>query len=98
MKEGGKNTQRGFYCYVISQMSDEELQPHINNYVDWIERRNFSNQMKKLPKEVKEDEYVIDLRKQQIKNDGEMLGNRIIDDLYSLLRNRGMLSQNGHEE
>ena len=79
-------------------MSDEELQPHINQYVDWIERMNYKNELQKLPKEVKEDEYVIDLRKQQIKNDGEMLGNRIIDDLYSLLRNRGMLSQNGQEE
>ena len=98
MKEGHPHTQRGFYCYVISQMSDEELQPHINNYVDWIERMNYKNELQKLPKEVKEDEYVIDLRKQQIKNDGEMLGNRIIDDLYSLMRNRGMLSQNGQEE
>ena len=98
MKEGHPHTQRGFYCYVISQMSDEQLQPHINNYVDWIERMNYKNELQKLPKEVIEDEYVIDLRKQQIKNDGEMLGNQIIDDLYSLLRNRGMLSQNGHEE
>ncbi len=98
MKEGHPHTQRGFYCYVISQMSDEELQPHINNYVNWIERMNFKNELQKLPKEVKEDENVIDLRKQQIKNDGEMLGNQIIDDLYSLLKNRGMLSQNGQEE
>ena len=41
MKLGHPHTQRGFYCYVISQMDDEQLQPYVNDYVDWLERMNY---------------------------------------------------------
>ena len=86
MKEGHPHTQRGFYCYVISKMSDEQLQPYVNEYVDWLERMNYKNEINKLPSEVKQDKEVMDLRKKQIEDDGKRIGNQVVDDLMSYFR------------
>ena len=85
MKEGHPHTQRGFYCYVISQMSDEQLQPHINNYVEWLERMNYKKELNKLPKEVRQDDVVMDLKKRRIDDEGKRLGRQVGEDLMSLL-------------
>ena len=86
MKEGHPHTQRGFYCYVISQMSDEQLKPYIEQYVDFLERMNYKTEMDKLPSEVKQDEEVMDLRKKQIEDDGKRIGNQVVEDLMSYFR------------
>ena len=86
MKTGHPHTQRGFYCYVISQMSDEQLQPYVNEYVDWLERMNYKNEINKLPSEVKQDKEVMDLRKKQIEDDGKRIGNQVVEDLMSYFR------------
>ena len=96
MKEGHPHTQRGFYCFVMSQMSDEQLQPYINNYVEWLERMNYKNELEKLPNEVKQDKYVMDLRKRQIDDEGKKLGNQVIDDLMTLLRHKEEDKMNEH--
>jgi hypothetical protein len=88
MKLGHPHTQRGFYCYVISQMDDEQLQPYVDQYVGWLERMNYKTELGKLPDEVKQDEYVMDLKKRQIDDEGKRLGNQVIDDLMSLLRHK----------
>jgi len=88
MKHGFPHTQRGFYCYVISQMSDEDLQPHIDNYVSWLERMNYKYEIDKLPQQVKDDEVVMDLRKRQIDDEGKKLGIQVVDDLMTLLRHK----------
>ena len=93
MKEGQPHTQRGFYCYVISQMSDEELEPYINDYVDWLERMNYDNEINKLPNHVKQDKDVMNLRKKQIEDDGKRLGNQVIDDLFSFIKNKGLMGK-----
>ncbi len=86
MKEGHPHTQRGFYCYVISQMSDEQLKPYIEQYVDFLERMNYKIEINKLPSEVKQDEEVMDLRKKQIEDDGKRIGNQVVEDLMSYFR------------
>lgn len=88
MKLGHPHTQRGFYCFVMSQMSDEQLQPYINNYVDWLERMNYKKELEELPNEVKQDKYVMDLRRRQIEDEGKKLGNQVIDDLMSLIKHK----------
>ena len=88
MKEGHPHTQRGFYCYVISQMSDEQIQPYVNQYVGWLERMNYKKELEKIPSEIKQDDYVMDLKKQQIEDEGKKLGNQVTDDLLSLLRHK----------
>ena len=90
MKEGNPHIQRGFYCYVISQMSDESLEPYIRNYVDWLERMNYNNEIRKLPDESKNDEVVMDLKRRQIKDEGETLGNQVVEDMMGFLTNRGI--------
>ena len=89
MKLGHPHTQRGFYCYVVSQMGDEQLQPYVNEYVSWLERMNYKNENEKIPQQVKRDDYVMDLKKQQIDDEGKRLGSRVVDDLMSLLRHKG---------
>ena len=88
MKEGHPHTQRGFYCYVISQMSENQLQPYVNQYVDWLERMNYKTELNKIPSEVKDDEYVMDLKKKQIEDEGKRMGHQVVDDLMSLLRHK----------
>ena len=83
MKIGHPHTQRGFYCYVISQMNEEQLTPYIKQYVGWLERMNYKNELNKLPTEVKEEEEVMDLRKKQIEDDGRRIGNQVVEDLMS---------------
>ena len=84
MKEGYPHTQRGFYCYVISHMTDEQLKPYIEKYVDWLERMNYKKELDKLPSEIKQDDLVMDLRKKQIEDNGKQLGTQIGTDLISL--------------
>ena len=84
MKEGYPHTQRGFYCYVISHMTDEQLKPYIEKYVDWLERMNYKKELDKLPIEIKQDDLVMDLRKKQIEDNGKQLGTQIGTDLISL--------------
>ena len=84
MKEGHPHTQRGFYCYVISHMTDEQLKPYIEQYVDWLERMNYKKELEKLPSEIKQDDLVMDLRKKQIEDNGKQIGTQIGTDLISL--------------
>ena len=90
IKEGNPHIQRGFYCYVVSRLSDEVLTPYIREYVDWLQRMNYTNEMNKLPIETKEDEVVKDLKDKQIKDEGNRLGNQVIEDMMSFLKQRGI--------
>ena len=77
--------QRSFYCYVVSQMDDEDLHSYIGGFRQMLIKYYKDNEAKKIPDEVKGDEDTMDFKRQEIDRKAEELSNRVIEDLFLLL-------------
>ena len=77
--------QRSFYCYVISQMDDENLHSYIGGFRQLLIKYYKDNETKKIPDVVKGDEVTMDFKRQEIDRKSEQLSNQVIEDLFLLL-------------
>ena len=76
---------RGFYCYVISEMEEENLGQFLMGYRKLIQGIITSNKNKELPEEIKDDEVTMDFRKELVKKESEKLSDFITQDLLGRL-------------
>ena len=85
LNSNSHSIQRSFYCYVVSQMDDEDLHSYIGGFRQMLIKYYKDNEAKKIPDEVKGDEDTMDFKRQEIDRKAEELSNRVIEDLFLLL-------------
>ena len=85
LNSNSHSIQRSFYCYVVSQMDDEDLHSYIGGFRQMLIKYYKDNETKKIPDVVKGDEDTMDFKRQEIDRKAEELSNRVIEDLFLLL-------------
>tara|TARA_Y100000310_G_scaffold256776_1_gene264655 strand:+ start:815 stop:1408 length:594 start_codon:yes stop_codon:yes gene_type:complete len=76
---------RGFYCYVISEMRDEQIGSYMQGFHKLMNEAVIWRNTEDLPNEIKVDEVVMDFRKKQIEDDAKRLSDYMIKELLMKL-------------
>ena len=80
-----QNIEKGFYCYVVSQLGRENLSGYMEGFRSMIKDSIVKKEEKELPKVIKKDEVTMDFRKKQIDDNASRLSNSVISDLFQVL-------------
>jgi hypothetical protein len=83
--ENKEAVERSFYCYVISQMDEENIKSYMDGFRTILKDYLYRKDVKKIPKELHKDEVSMDFRKQQIEQNAERLSNQVMEDLFLLM-------------
>ena len=88
-----QNIEKGFYCYVVSQLGRENLSGYMEGFRSMIKGSIVKKEEKELPKVIKKDEVTMDFRKKKIDDYAHQLSNQVMEDLFLLINNNDKVEE-----
>jgi type I restriction-modification system DNA methylase subunit len=85
LEQNSKNIEKGFYCYVVSQIGRDNLQGYMDGFRDMLKQSITKKEEDKLPDVIKKDDVTMDFRKKEIERTADRLSNSVVSDLFSML-------------
>ena len=85
LEQNSKNIEKGFYCYVVSQIGRDNLQGYMDGFRDMLKHSITKKEEDKLPDVIKKDDVTMDFRKKEIERTADRLSNSVVSDLFSML-------------
>ena len=85
LEQNSKNIEKGFYCYVVSQLGKEGLEGYMDGFRTMIKDFVTKKETNKIPKVVRKDKVTMDFKKKQIDDEASRLSNSVMSDLFQLL-------------